>query len=370
MEKTDRVEIKGPGTDLRFSIKGIGAIICGGDRNIPDGEVFSCPVQGLRRRAYPLQRPDDLPGHRLRQHPARVSAKGKSSKATANETEKLNKILDSDPGARYIGEFSLGFNPYILHPMRDILFDEKIAGSFHFTPGQAYEEADNGNRSQVHWDMVNIQRPDYGGGEIYFDGKADSPGRRIPAERAAVAEPRQIRQAIRRSRPSWRPPKAKTARGELRVGRLSWELVAAALTRASAPPPCGLSCIMPISPLPASWTLAISKTGAPSTALGPLPGNCTRHVLRSRVQDDRRDLEGRRKLHGRDLEAGGDVHRSLPLLRRRELDRRRVGARDQLQPRDVERGRTDDAGALLLRRSEPDHADACCLEPARWQSRM
>jgi aminopeptidase len=83
----------------------------------------------------------------------------------------LNKILDSDPGARYIGEFSLGFNPRVLQPMRDILFDEKIAGSFHFTPGQAYDEADNGNRSQVHWDMVSIQRPEYGGGEIYFDGK-------------------------------------------------------------------------------------------------------------------------------------------------------------------------------------------------------
>ena len=95
----------------------------------------------------------------------------KIAKATSNQTEKLNKILDSDPGARYIGEFSLGFNPYVLHPMRDILFDEKIAGSFHFTPGQAYEEADNGNRSQVHWDMVSIQRPDYGGGEVYFDGK-------------------------------------------------------------------------------------------------------------------------------------------------------------------------------------------------------
>jgi len=92
-------------------------------------------------------------------------------KATSNNTEKLNKILDSDPGARYIGEFSLGFNPFVLHPMRDILFDEKIAGSFHFTPGQAYEDADNGNRSQVHWDMVNIQRPDYGGGEVWFDGK-------------------------------------------------------------------------------------------------------------------------------------------------------------------------------------------------------
>ena len=83
----------------------------------------------------------------------------------------MNQILDSDRGARYVGEFSLGFNPHILHPMRDILFDEKIAGSFHFTPGQAYKEADNGNRSQIHWDLVCIQRNDYGGGEIWFDGQ-------------------------------------------------------------------------------------------------------------------------------------------------------------------------------------------------------
>src|SRR5207302_5317203 len=91
--------------------------------------------------------------------------------ATANQAEKLNQILDSDAGARYIGEFSLAFNPRILQPMRDILFDEKISGSFHFTPGQAYGIADNGNRSQVHWDLVNIQRKDYGGGEVYFDNK-------------------------------------------------------------------------------------------------------------------------------------------------------------------------------------------------------
>ena len=96
---------------------------------------------------------------------------GKIVEATSNQTKKLNAVLDSDAGARYIGEFSLGCNPYIREPMRDILFDEKIAGSFHFTPGQAYQEADNGNRSQVHWDMVNIQRQEYGGGEIYFDGK-------------------------------------------------------------------------------------------------------------------------------------------------------------------------------------------------------
>jgi aminopeptidase len=170
MEKTDRVDIKGPDTDLHFSIKGIPAVICGGDRNIPDGEVFSCPVR------------DSVEGHVMFSAPSiyqgiafdgiRLEFKnGKVVDATSNETKKLNKILDSDPGARYIGEFSLGFNPRILHPMRDILFDEKIAGSFHFTPGQAYEEAENGNRSQVPWDMVSIQRPEYGGGEIYFDGK-------------------------------------------------------------------------------------------------------------------------------------------------------------------------------------------------------
>jgi aminopeptidase len=170
MEKTDRVEIKGPGTDLRFSMKGIAAIICGGDRNIPDGEVFSCPVK------------DSVQGHVTFNAPSIYQSTGfdnirldfrdgKIIEATSNQTKKLNAVLDSDPGARYIGEFSLGCNPYILHPMRDILFDEKIAGSFHFTPGQAYQEADNGNRSQVHWDLVSIQRKDYGGGEIYFDGQ-------------------------------------------------------------------------------------------------------------------------------------------------------------------------------------------------------
>jgi aminopeptidase len=170
MGKTDRVEVKGPGTDLRFSIKGIPAVICGGDRNIPDGEVFSCPVKDSVQGYVTFNAPTIYQS--IGFDNVRLEFRdGKIVKATANQTKKLNKILDSDSGARYIGEFSLGFNPRILEPMRDILFDEKIAGSFHFTPGQAYEEADNGNRSQVHWDMVNIQRPEYGGGEIYFDGK-------------------------------------------------------------------------------------------------------------------------------------------------------------------------------------------------------
>jgi aminopeptidase len=170
MESTDRVQVKGPETNLRFSIRGIPAVICGGDRNIPDGEVFTAPVKNSVEGHVTFNAPSiyqsiAFDGIRL------DFRNGKVAKATSNQTEKLNKILNSDAGARYIGEFSLGFNPYVLEPMRDILFDEKIAGSFHFTPGQAYEEADNGNRSQVHWDMVSIQRKSYGGGEIYFDGK-------------------------------------------------------------------------------------------------------------------------------------------------------------------------------------------------------
>jgi aminopeptidase len=170
METTDQVRITGPGTDLRFSIKGIPAIMCGGQHNIPDGEVFSCPVRNSVEGHVQFNAPTVYQGTAF--DSVRLGFKnGKVIDATSNNTQRLNAILNSDEGARYIGEFALGFNPYIWEPMRDILFDEKIAGSFHFTPGQAYERADNGNRSQVHWDLVCIQRSDYGGGEIYFDRK-------------------------------------------------------------------------------------------------------------------------------------------------------------------------------------------------------
>jgi aminopeptidase len=170
MDRTDRVHLKGPGTDLLFSIKGIGAKVCGGEHNIPDGEVFSCPVKNSVEGHVTYNAPSIYQGTAFDNIRLDFD-KGRIVKATGNNTRKLNEILDSDEGARYIGEFSLGFNPHILHPMRDILFDEKIAGSFHFTPGQAYEIAGNGNKSRIHWDMVNIQRKDYGGGEVWFDGK-------------------------------------------------------------------------------------------------------------------------------------------------------------------------------------------------------
>jgi aminopeptidase len=170
MARADHVRLKSPGTDLNFSIKGIGAKMCKGDRNIPDGEVFSCPVKNSVNGSIQFNTPTLYSGTKFEN--VRLEFKdGKIINATSNNTKRLNEILDTDPGARYVGEFSLGFNPYILSPMCDILFDEKIAGSLHFTPGQAYEECDNGNRSAVHWDMVLIQRPEWGGGEIWFDGE-------------------------------------------------------------------------------------------------------------------------------------------------------------------------------------------------------
>ena len=170
MAETDRVELKGPDCDLHFSIKGISAVACGGSHNIPDGEVFSCPVKESVEGEITYNAPTVYQGTSFDRIHLKFE-KGKIVHADGTNSVRLNEILDSDAGARYIGEFAIAFNPHILEPMRDILFDEKIAGSFHFTPGQAYEEADNGNRSQVHWDMVQIQRPEYGGGEIWFDGE-------------------------------------------------------------------------------------------------------------------------------------------------------------------------------------------------------
>jgi aminopeptidase len=170
MERTDEVCIMGPGTNLRFSIKNIPAVICGGYRNIPDGEVYTSPVRDSAEGVIQFNTPSVYQGTAFDSVRLELR-KGKIVDASANNTARLNAVLDSDEGARYIGEFAIGFNPHIKTPMRDTLFDEKIAGSFHFTPGQAYEEADNGNRSQVHWDLICIQRPEYGGGEIYFDGE-------------------------------------------------------------------------------------------------------------------------------------------------------------------------------------------------------
>lgn len=186
LNNTDRVRIVGQGTDLNFSIRGIPTVSSSGKHNIPDGEVFTCPVRDSVQGHIQYNAPTIYQGSALDSIKL-VFKNGRIIDATGSNPTRINEILDTDEGARFIGEFALGFNPYILEPMRDILFDEKIAGSFHFTPGQAYEEADNGNRSQVHWDLVCIQRPEYGGGEIYFDGKLiRKDGKFVPEELKAL----------------------------------------------------------------------------------------------------------------------------------------------------------------------------------------
>jgi aminopeptidase len=170
MEKTDKVRITGEGTDISFSIKDIPAIKCAGDMNIPDGEVFTAPVRDSVNGVISYNTPSPYNGFVFEKVQLHFEH-GKIVEASANDTERINKIFDTDEGARYVGEFAIGVNPFILHPMKDILFDEKICGSIHFTPGQSYDEASNGNISSIHWDMVLIQRPEYGGGEIYFDDR-------------------------------------------------------------------------------------------------------------------------------------------------------------------------------------------------------
>ena len=170
MKRTDRVHIKSPGTDLRFSIKDIGVIPCYGERNVPDGECFTAPVRDSVEGTIAYNTPSVYLGTTYDKLTFTFEG-GRIVKATGNPQDKLDQLLDTDEGARYIGEFSLGFNPHILTPMKDTLFDEKIAGSLHFTPGQCYETTENGNRSKVHWDLVLIQRPEYGGGEVWFDGE-------------------------------------------------------------------------------------------------------------------------------------------------------------------------------------------------------
>lgn len=168
MERTDKVRILGQNTNLSFSIKGMPAIKCDGGRNIPDGEVFSAPLRTSVNGIISYNTPAKYLGFTY-ENVTLEFKDGKIIKAAANDTDRINKIFDTDEGARYIGEFSLGVNPYIEKPMKDTLFDEKIKGSLHFTPGSCYDKCNNGNKSAIHWDLVYIQRPEYGGGEIWFD---------------------------------------------------------------------------------------------------------------------------------------------------------------------------------------------------------
>ena len=168
MNKTDKVRIVGNGTDLTFSIKGIGAVKCAGRRNIPDGEVYTAPIKHSVNGVISYNVPSVSNGIKFDNITLKFKD-GKIIEATSDKSEAINKIFDTDEGARYVGEFALGVNPFVTRAMGDILFDEKISGSIHFTPGACYKDAFNGNNSAIHWDLVLVQTKEMGGGEIYFD---------------------------------------------------------------------------------------------------------------------------------------------------------------------------------------------------------
>ncbi len=170
LDRADKVHIIAKDTDISFSIKGIGSKKCSGEKNIPDGEIYTAPIKNSVNGVITYNAPSVQNGFKF-ENVSLTFKDGKIIKATGNDEKKINAIFDTDEGARYVGEFAFGVNPYIVKPMGDILFDEKISGSIHFTPGSCYDDCDNGNVSAVHWDLVQIQTKEYGGGEIYIDGE-------------------------------------------------------------------------------------------------------------------------------------------------------------------------------------------------------
>ena len=170
LDKADKVRIIAKDTDISFSIKGIGSKKCSGERNIPDGEIYTCPVKDSVNGTITYNAPSVEQGVK-HENVSLTFKDGKIVKFSGNHPDKLQAIFDTDQGARYVGEFAFGVNPYIVKPMGDILFDEKISGSIHFTPGCCYDDCYNGNISAIHWDLVQIQTKEYGGGEIYLDGE-------------------------------------------------------------------------------------------------------------------------------------------------------------------------------------------------------
>ena len=172
LDRADRVDVVGKEVDLHFSVKKIGAVKCDGTMNIPDGEVYTAPVKASVEGAITFNTPSPHNGQVFdRVHLELSQGKIVKSGCAGEGASTIEAILNTDPGARYIGEFAFGLHPFIEKPMKDTLFDEKITGSFHFTPGCAYDDAFNGNKSAIHWDMVYIMRPEYGGCEIRVDGE-------------------------------------------------------------------------------------------------------------------------------------------------------------------------------------------------------
>lgn len=168
MEKTDKVRIVTPTTDLSFSIKGMPAIKCSGQCNIPDGEIYTAPIKDSINGTIVFNIPAVNNGVEYNNIKL-VFKDGKIIDFDCNNNEKFREILDTDEGSRYMGEFAFGLNPYCVESVKDILFDEKMSSSIHMAIGSSYEDCFNGNKSAIHLDLIQSHTPTNGGGQIYFD---------------------------------------------------------------------------------------------------------------------------------------------------------------------------------------------------------
>ena len=168
MESTDKVRIETPTTKLSFSIKGMPAIKCSGQCNIPDGEIYTAPIKDSVNGVIVFNTPALDNGIEFNNIKL-VFESGKIVDFDCNDKDKFEEILNTDEGSRYLGEFAFGLNPYCTKSVRDILFDEKMSSSIHLAIGSSYDDCFNGNKSAVHLDLIQSHLPQLGGGKIYFD---------------------------------------------------------------------------------------------------------------------------------------------------------------------------------------------------------
>jgi len=168
IEGRDQVQVRGPNVDLQLSIKGRTFQNASGQHNMPDGEIYTGPVEdsakGWVRFTYPA-----ISQGRVVEGIELTFEEGRVVKATARKNQDfLLQMLDSDPGARYLGEFAIGTNFQIDKFTGNILFDEKIGGTFHMAVGAGYPETGSRNKSAIHWDMICDLRQD---SEILVDSE-------------------------------------------------------------------------------------------------------------------------------------------------------------------------------------------------------
>ena len=168
LTKADRVRIITKNTDISFSIKDMPVIKCVGECNLPDGEVFTAPIKDSVNGYITYNLPSKQNGI-IHNNVKLEFQNGKIIKCESDHPTELQQIFDTDEGARYIGEFAFGLNPFVTKAFTNTLYDEKNSGTIHFTPGASYDDCFNGNKSAVHWDLVQSHLPEFGGGEIWLD---------------------------------------------------------------------------------------------------------------------------------------------------------------------------------------------------------